>query len=114
MVLVDTNSINMDAGKTTVAKTSSDSAEKEREREAAAKEREQQRIMDWQRKFGAKLREARTAKGMSVPELVEKSGVSVQGVYKYEQGAINPSFYIVCRLAKALGIGVDELATEVK
>ena len=77
-------------------------------------EKERARVRDWQDQFGRMLREARIAKELSVQVLAAKAGMNPQTIYRYETGTMHPALYFVCRLAKALGVPVDEIAPEVK
>src|SRR4051812_11197718 len=58
--------------------------------------------------FGGRLRELRTAKGWTQPELAEKAGMSKTGVADLEQGRRNPSWETIIRLGTALGVKCDE------
>lgn len=60
--------------------------------------------------MGYKLKEVRTAKGMSVLDLSEKSGVSRTWIWKIENGHTdNISVKVLLALAEALGVTVDEI-----
>ena len=58
--------------------------------------------------FGACLRRAREAAGLSQQALAVRAGVSVFAVSKIEQGAVEPSWPMACALADALGAGLGE------
>ncbi len=59
--------------------------------------------------FGSWLREQRTQKGLSVPELAKNARVSAPAVYNIESGKIqNPQSATRDRLAKALGMPIPE------
>lgn len=54
--------------------------------------------------FGERLRDLRTAAGLSQAQLAEKAGMNVFGVAKLEQGQREPSWATVLALAGALGV----------
>ncbi len=57
-----------------------------------------------------KLRQIRISKGLSYRKLAALSGVSFTQIEKIESGiAHNPKLETVCKLAKALGVGLDDL-----
>jgi DNA-binding XRE family transcriptional regulator len=55
------------------------------------------------------LRLARQAKGFSQPQLAERAGISRQAVSAIESGRSGASLQIALALARALGLGVEEL-----
>jgi transcriptional regulator with XRE-family HTH domain len=57
---------------------------------------------------GAKLRELRAAAKLSQAKLAEKAGIADADVSRYERGLVVPSFDVVCRLADALGVGIQQ------
>ena len=59
--------------------------------------------------FGACLRRAREAAGLSQQALAVRAGVSVFAVSKIEQGAVEPSWPMACALADAMGVSLDSL-----
>ena len=56
---------------------------------------------------GAKLEAARERANLTRAELAEKVGISRQMVRYLEQGS-QPGYDVACRLADALGIGVEK------
>lgn len=58
-----------------------------------------------------RLREWRTARGLSVPQLVELSGVPRRTIQDIEKNG-NPKVDTAIRLADALNITLDELCRE--
>jgi putative transcriptional regulator len=54
--------------------------------------------------FAARLREQRTAAGLTQAELAERAGMHLHGVTKLEQGDREPSWATVQALARALGV----------
>ncbi len=71
-------------------------------------------------RFADKLRELRTAAGLSEAKLAEASGVSFGAVHNYGLGIRQPTFAAVVKLARALGVtceafaGCEDVAGEVE
>jgi transcriptional regulator with XRE-family HTH domain len=59
--------------------------------------------------IGAKVRTERQARGWTLDQLAERSGVSRRMLVNVEQGAANPSVTTLLRLSDALGIGLQAL-----
>jgi transcriptional regulator with XRE-family HTH domain len=58
-----------------------------------------------------RLRELRTAAGLSQQDVAVKAGLSVSNVAQIESGKIpNPRMYTLRGLARALGVTLDQLA----
>jgi transcriptional regulator with XRE-family HTH domain len=55
------------------------------------------------------IRERREARGWKVGELAKAANVSRQGLSLFEMHQREPSAHLVVRLARALGVAVDEL-----
>jgi transcriptional regulator with XRE-family HTH domain len=62
--------------------------------------------------MGQRLQELRRAKGMSQPQLAEAAKVSVGALRNWEQGRRLPYIDTAYRIARALGITVDDLIGE--
>jgi transcriptional regulator with XRE-family HTH domain len=62
--------------------------------------------------LGARLRQIRTARGMSVRELARRAGCSASLVSQVERGVTAPSAGVVYSLANELGISLDFLFGE--
>ena len=58
---------------------------------------------------GRQLRSARLARGSSVSQLAQASGVSVSAIRKVEAGASSPSFQTIIKLTNQLGLVIDEV-----
>ncbi len=58
--------------------------------------------------FGERLREFRSAAGLSQRELAERAGCNLFTVAKLERGSQEPAWPLVLALAGALGIGCQE------
>lgn len=59
--------------------------------------------------FGARVKAAREAAGMTQADLAEQMNVSTQGVQKWESGASSPRFSRLYGLAAVLGVRVSQL-----
>jgi len=61
-------------------------------------------------KLGRKIKKLRTDLGLSQDELGRKADVPYTTLTKIETGVIKkPSVYVVAKIAKALGVSVDDL-----
>lgn len=59
--------------------------------------------------FGYRLRRLMYKKGMTQTELADLAGIQRTQLNNYINGKTSPSFYIVDRIAKALGCSTDDL-----
>lgn len=57
--------------------------------------------------LGARIKQARTAAGMSQEALAKHAGVSTMAISKYERDAMNPSSEVLLRLADALDVRTE-------
>jgi len=57
--------------------------------------------------FGRRLKELRSAAGLTQPVLAEKVGMSKSGLADLEQGRYQPSWDTVVKLAAALGCSCE-------
>jgi len=53
--------------------------------------------------------EARIRKNIAIRELARRSGVAKSHIQRIEAGSAKPSLEVMCRLAEALGCGLEEL-----
>jgi len=60
-------------------------------------------------KFGMKLRKIRKAKGVTQEKLAEKAGMDFSYLNLIEGGKRNPTLKIIAKIARVLGIRLDEL-----
>lgn len=60
-------------------------------------------------KLGIRLKEVRTAAGLTQAELAERVGVSRKTVNTVENGVFIPSTVLALALARALGVKVEDL-----
>jgi len=60
--------------------------------------------------FGRNLSRFRKEKGLTQEELVKQSGVAISQIRRYEADKSSPTLDVVARLARALGVSLDELA----
>ena len=61
------------------------------------------------KQVGEAMKQARVLAGVSITELAEASGVVETSVRSYEAGRMLPGLWNLCRIADALGVGLDEL-----
>src|SRR5688572_3096234 len=59
--------------------------------------------------IGARVRHERQARGWTLAQLAEASGVSRRMLINVEQGAANPSVGTLLRITDALGVGLPAL-----
>src|SRR4030066_69883 len=59
--------------------------------------------------FGRNLATFRKEKGLTQEDLVKKSGVAISQIRRYEADKSSPTLKVITRLAKALGVSIDEL-----
>ncbi len=59
--------------------------------------------------FGKNLARFRKEKGLTQEDLVKRSGVAISQIRRYEADKSSPTLDVVTRLAKALGVSIDEL-----
>lgn len=62
--------------------------------------------------FGAKLKEHRTVKGLTLEQLAFEAEIEVSQVHRVEKGKINPTLTTLTALANGLGITLAELVGE--
>jgi len=62
------------------------------------------------REFAARLRRFRREKGITRYRLGKLAGISTQAVSNLEQRGSDPKLSTLHKLARALGVGIDELA----
>ena len=60
-------------------------------------------------RLGSRLKEARTAAGLTQAELAERAGVSRKTINTVENGVFGPSTLLALALARALGTTVEGL-----
>lgn len=57
--------------------------------------------------IGKRIAEIRQAKGLSIRQLAEASGVNFANIYKIENGKYNVSIDILGKVCEALGCRID-------
>jgi len=62
--------------------------------------------------FGVRLRELREKCGLSQSGLAERVGISIDSIQNWEQGRTRPRIEALAKLARALGVTVDEVLQE--
>ena len=60
--------------------------------------------------FGRNLATVRKEKGLTQEALVQKSGVAISQIRRYEADKSAPTLEVLMRLVKALGVSIDALA----
>ena len=60
-------------------------------------------------KFCIRLRELRTEKGLRQRDVADDLGISVTCYAGYEQGAHEPDFRTLCKIARYFGVTTDYL-----
>lgn len=60
--------------------------------------------------FAGRLKQLRTKAGLSRQELADKLGLTSVAVYSWERGGASPSFQSLQKLAKVLGVSLDEFS----
>jgi transcriptional regulator with XRE-family HTH domain len=63
------------------------------------------------KRLGARVRELRTARGLSQEALAFDAGIHVNYLSSLERGGANPSFLILLSLSKVLDVTVAELVS---
>ena len=59
--------------------------------------------------FGQNLAKFRKEKGLTQEDLVRLSGVAISQIRRYETNKSSPSLDVIVKLAKSLGISIDEM-----
>jgi transcriptional regulator with XRE-family HTH domain len=67
--------------------------------------------VEMETRIGERVHRLRREKGLRRAELAKRLGVSRQRVGNWERGLNTPSFGVLPRLARELGVTVDELIT---
>ena len=62
--------------------------------------------------FGEKLKERRTAAGLSQAQVAEKVGITQAAYSGFENGIKTPSLPVACALAQALNTTLDSLTKQ--
>lgn len=62
--------------------------------------------------IGKRIAEIRQAKGLSIRQLAEASGVNFANIYKIENGKYNVSIDILGKICEALGCRIDLVGKE--
>lgn len=64
---------------------------------------------EFTKQLSQRLREVRKAKGITQQELAERAGLHLTYVGHLEAGKYHPTVFVMWKVAKALGVGLDEL-----
>jgi putative transcriptional regulator len=73
------------------------------------KNREKKEKLKLQKQFGAHLRVYRTKKGLTSSELARRCFMERSNIARIEMGRINPSLFVLKKLATGMEIELDEL-----
>ena len=65
--------------------------------------------MDIRKKLGKRLRALREERGWSQEEFADRAGLHRTYVSAVERGVRNPTLSVLERLAKALGVSIEEM-----
>ncbi len=60
--------------------------------------------------MGARIRELREARGLSLDDMAAVAGISASHLSRIERGASGPSFPIAAAIARSIGVSVSNLA----
>lgn len=66
---------------------------------------------DERKEFGARLRDVRALRSLSMKQLAARSDVSLTSLGRYERGNIVPGLDVALALSKSLDVSIDYLAT---
>jgi transcriptional regulator with XRE-family HTH domain len=64
------------------------------------------------RALGKRVRELRKERGYSQEKLAERAGIHENHVRRIEGGTANPSYVVLVKIAKALGVVVAKLVEQ--
>jgi transcriptional regulator with XRE-family HTH domain len=62
--------------------------------------------------FGAKLKELRLKKGLTLEQLAFEADIELSQVHRVEKGKVNPTLTTLIAIAKGLGVKLSELVRE--
>src|SRR5918998_1372586 len=60
-------------------------------------------------RLGARVKEHRRRRGLTLEELAERAGVSRAMISKVERGEKNPTLVVAAKVAEGLGVTISEL-----
>lgn len=66
------------------------------------------------RQFGIRVRALRESQGLSQEQLGERCGLHRNYVGGLERGEYNPTLFSMARIARALGVSISDLVSDVK
>lgn len=64
---------------------------------------------DFTERLSERLRDVRKNRKMTQQEVAEKAGLHLTYIGHLEAGKYHPTMFVVWKIAKALGVGLDEL-----
>jgi transcriptional regulator with XRE-family HTH domain len=62
--------------------------------------------------FGAKLKELRLKKGLTLEQLAFEADIELSQVHRVEKGKVNPTLTTLIAIAKGLGVKLSELLSD--
>ncbi|MDP2672162.1 MAG: helix-turn-helix transcriptional regulator [Candidatus Daviesbacteria bacterium] len=65
--------------------------------------------VDFTQNLSERLRDVRKSKKMTQQEVAEKAGLHLTYIGHLEAGKYHPTMFVVWKIAKALGVSLDEL-----
>ena len=66
-------------------------------------------MKDEAQRLGKNLKRIRAGKGISQGDIVKTSGIDKAMISNIENGKTNPTLATIAKLAKAIGVSIDEL-----
>jgi transcriptional regulator with XRE-family HTH domain len=73
------------------------------------REREKAERLKFQKRFGAHLKKIRTSKGLTMSEFGRRCYMESSNIARIEAGRINPSLFLLKKLALGLEVNLEEL-----
>jgi transcriptional regulator with XRE-family HTH domain len=62
--------------------------------------------------FGAKLKQLRLKKGLTLEQLAFEADIELSQVHRVEKGKVNPTLTTLIAIAKGLGVNLSEIFNE--
>lgn len=78
------------------------------------KQREKKEKLKLQKQFGDHLKVFRTSKGLTSAELARRCFMESSNIARLEKGRINPSLFILKKLAAGMEVEIDEFLKDFK
>ena len=78
------------------------------------KQKEKKEILKFQKRFGSHLRDFRKERGLTPSELAKRCFMDTSNIARLEMGRINPSLFVLKKLAAGMEVEIDELLRDFK